>query len=108
MDLPDCVRIEQIATHTINGIRGVSDHPSLSKNLHHLSNQSDLRILRIDREYHGLSSLHAENWQPAEKVMLCRLPKKGPAFAEAASRRQADGSCALQNPVNGSSRNLEE
>jgi len=77
MDLPDCLRIEQIATHPINGVRGVSDHRSLSQDLHYFSNQPDLRILRIDGQYHGFSSLHCKNRQSSERIIFRRLLKKG-------------------------------
>jgi hypothetical protein len=52
MDLPDCFRVEEIAPHSINGIRWISNHSPSLENPHNPSDQSQLRIFRIDGDDH--------------------------------------------------------
>ena len=58
MNLLDRLWIEEIATHPVDGIRRVSDHPSLFQHIDDLPNQPHLWIFWIDRKDHESLSFY--------------------------------------------------
>jgi hypothetical protein len=52
MDFPNRLWVEEVAPHSINCIGRISDHPPSFKDLHNLSDQSWLRIFKINGDDH--------------------------------------------------------